>query len=272
MPESKKRDGRDVMPQVPGREAWLAKLEKAEPLGGIPGPGRWLVVEYQPTALFSLKISSATSSVGKTLVVPTPYSIKMAFVDAGFRFGLTQEQCADLLRSLVPIDVRIAPSESTVVTHTFVKVRQESRKADPLQPYDSTIAYREVAYHLGSWLWAFDLAGGNDTLAARLVDLAPHVNYIGKRGSFVQFLHFSRASELTERFTQPIQNSEPWSPPPRSHVVPLDDFGPEADLETLSSFAKGSARRDRHRRFVDTIVPVGLVNTGPGFSEYRARL
>jgi hypothetical protein len=58
--------------------------------------------------------------------------------------------------------------------------------------------------------------------------------------------------------------------PPRGvHIVALDDFGPEADMETLSSFTAKPPNRGRHRRFIETIVPIGLVNTGPGFSEYR---
>ena len=247
----------------------LAALEQPALVAGVAGPGRWLVAEYQPTALFSLKVSSATSSVGKTLIVPTPYSIKMALVDAAFRAGLSDRECADFLKSLVGIDVRVAPSDAAAVTHTFVKVRQESRDANPLVPYIATIAYREVVHHHGGWLWAFDLVHADDTLAERLVRLAPHVSYIGKRGSFVQFRGLSRATQLNDQFTQPIQNDKPWSPPARAHVVCLDDFGPEADLETLSSFTDRSPKRDRHRKFVETIVPMGLVNTGPGFSEYR---
>jgi hypothetical protein len=267
MPRTKKPDAKAAAADA--RAARAAALQQPAPVAGIPGPGRWLVAEYQPTALFSLKISLATSSVGKTLVVPTPYSIKMALVDAAFRAGLSDVDCADFLRSLVAVDLRIAPTDAAAVTHTFVKVRQESRDADPLVPYIASIAYREVAHHHGRWLWAFDLAAGDDRLAERLVRLAPHVGYIGKRGSFVQFLGLSRLTELSDRFTQPVQNEQPWSPPPRAHVVALDDFGPEADLETLSSFTDRSPRRDRHRKFVDTFVPVGLVNTGPGFSEYR---
>jgi hypothetical protein len=268
MAKSRKPDAETVADEV--RAHYLPMLEHAAPVAGIPGPGRWLVAEYRPTALFSLKISLATSSVGKTLIVPTLYSIKMALVDAGFRAGLSDRECADLLRSLVATDVRIAPSVAAVVTHTFVKVRQESREGDPLRPYIPNIAYREVVHHHGCWSWAFDLAGGDDTLAERLVHLAPHVGYIGKRGSFVQFMGLSRSTNLSDRFTQPIQSEEPWSPPARVHVVPLDDFGPEADLETLSSFTERSPKRDRHRKFVQTMVPIGLVNTGPGFSEYRA--
>jgi len=196
--------------------------------------------------------------------------MKMALVDAGFRAGLPDAECADLLRSLVEVDVRVGVSAVAAVTHTFVKVRQESRGADPLRPYIPTIAYREVVHHHGRWLWAFDLVRGDDTLADRLVRLAPHVGYIGKRGSFVQFRGLSRVTELNDQFTQPIQNEKPWTPPPRAHVVLLDDLGPEADLATLSSFTDRSPKRDRHRKFVETIVPMAMVNTGPGFSEYRA--
>jgi hypothetical protein len=258
-------------PSVETRSQRLAILAESTPVAGAPGSGRWLMAEYQPTALFSLKISLATSSVGKTLVVPTPYSIKMALVDAAFRAGFSYEECADFLASLVAVDVRIAPPEAACVTHTFIKVRQESRDTDPLRPYIPNIAYREFVHYRGIWRWAFDLATGDDTLAKHLVHVAPHVAYIGKRGSFVQFVGLSRRRDLGPEFTQPVQNREPWTPPARAHIVPLDDFGPEADLETLSSFTTKSPKRDRHRRFVETIVPLGLVNTGPGFSEYRAR-
>src|SRR5713226_128052 len=143
----------------------IAELQSPEAVAGIPGPGRWLIAEFEPTSLFSLKISLATSSVGRTLVIPTPYSIKMALVDAGFRAGLPDDQCAELLRALTQVDVRVAPARDVVVTHTFIKVRQESRDADPLRPYNSTVAYRELAHLSQSTSWAFDLASIDDAVA-----------------------------------------------------------------------------------------------------------
>jgi hypothetical protein len=235
----------------------------------VPVRGPWLVAEYEPTALFSLKASFATSSVGRTLVVATPYAVKMAFVDAAFRAGLADAECADFLRSLVPIEVRVAPPAEAVVTHTFVKVRQESRGDDPLRPYSSTIAYREVVHQRGAWRWAFDLGAADRLLPERLERVAPFVSYIGKRGSFVQYRHVFRATALGTEFTQAVQPRAAWTPPPRAHIVQLDDFGPEADLETLSSFTTKSPVRGRHRKFAETIVPLGLTNTGPGFTEYR---
>jgi hypothetical protein len=246
----------------------LEQLERPEAVAGVPGPGRWLIAEFAPTALFSLKISSATSSVGRTLVVPTPYAIKMALVDAGFRAALSDNDCAEFVRALASIEVHIAPSRDVVVTHTFVKVRQESREADPLRPYTSTISYREVAHLNLPINLAFDLATADDVSTTRLPELLPHISYIGKRGSFVRFVRVYRVSTLGPEYTQPIAFGGVWSPPRRAHIVPLDDFGPDADLETLSSFTQKRPRRDQHRRFVDTIVPVGIVNTGPGFTQY----
>lgn len=242
-------------------------LASPAPVAGIPGPGHWLVAEYLPTAPFSLKISLATSSVGKTLVIPTPYSIKMALVDAGFRIGLSDLECDAYLRALRNIDIRISPPRAAVVTHTFVKVRQESRK--PGQLFDTSIAYRELAHHHGSWQWAFDISAVSDRIAEMLVKLAPHVSYIGKRGSFIQFNRMFRLLEVGPEFTQPVDDKQVWTQPERAHIAPLDDLGPEADLETLSSFTSKSPKRDKHRLFVNTVIPLGLVNTGPGFSEYR---
>jgi hypothetical protein len=78
----------------------------------------------------------------------------------------------------------------------------------------------------------------------------------------------ARERELGPEFAQPIDSGGTLLLPERAHVAPLDDFGPEASLAVLSSYAPSSPKRDRHRRFVQTVVPLGLVNSGPGFSEY----
>lgn len=265
-PRKKRQDERVLVGTDSDR---LAMLERGDRVAGVPGPGRWLVVDYQPTSLFSLKTSQATSSVGVSLVIPTPYAIKMAFVDAAFRVGINMDQCATLLRSLVSVEVRIAPSSAAIVTNTFLKIRQEPKTPSPQAPYISSIAYRELVYLSGTWSWAFDLTCCDETLSELLVTLTPHVNYVGKRGSFVQFLREPyRLTDLGSRFTQPIQG-EKIATPARSHVRMLDDFGPDADLETLSSFTSKPVKRGKHRRFIETVIPIGLSNTGPGFSEYR---
>jgi hypothetical protein len=44
----------------------------------------WIIAHYLPVSFFSLKPAVATSSGGKTLLVPTPYALKMAFIKAHF--------------------------------------------------------------------------------------------------------------------------------------------------------------------------------------------
>lgn len=244
------------------------RLERdSAPVAGIPGPHRWLVARYVPTALFSLKMSQATSSVGKTLLIPTMYAVKMALVDAAFRAGLSDDDCAELVQLLAPVAIRICPPERAVVTYTFVKIRQEPKTPNPLKPYGSSIAYREVVHFSGEWRWAFDLSGGPDSLAEWLVRLLPRISYIGKRGSFVQFMGLERGTTLSSGYTQPsLENG--FEMPRRWHVAVLDDFGPEASLQVLSSYTPARALRGKHRIFSQTIVPLGLVNSGPGFSEY----
>lgn len=231
--------------------------------------GRWLVARYLPCALFALKVSSATSSVGRTLVVPTPYAIKMALVDAAFRAGTSDEACALLLRALVGVAVRIAPPDRAVVSHTFLKVRQEPKTRDPHQPFISSVAYREFVFHQGIWRWAFDLVDRDAAFAESLSRLLPHVRYVGKRGSFVQYVGVERLSELGSTFSQPLGAGAVDMPMGPSHVAPLDDFGPDADLPTLSSYSSKRASVGKHRVFVNTLVPLGVVNVGPGFTEYR---
>lgn len=232
------------------------------------GRDRWLVGRFAPCGLFALKVSSATSSVGRTLLIPTPYAIKMALVDAAFRAGWPDGACAELLRTLVGVSVRIAPPMRAVVSHTFLKIRQEPKHADPEHPYTSSVAYREVAYHRGEWRWAFDLLA-RPALWEQLTELLPHVRYIGRRGSFIQFLDVESALELDASYTQVVEPGATIDLPAQAHVAPLDDFGPEATLEVLSSYSNAAARRGRHRQFVNTIVPLGVISSGPAFTEYR---
>lgn len=233
--------------------------------------GSWLVLEYVPVGLFSLKGSMATSSVGKSLLVPTPYAVKMALVDAAFRAGFPEKRCASLVEDLAGVDVRIAPPAQAVVTHTFVRIRQESRGKDPLRPYTSNIAYREMVHHRGLWKWAFRHEGPSE-LMRTILELGALVNYVGKRGSFIQFVGWGVTHELGSGFTQPLDTCTDWAVTTRCHIAPLDDFGPEASLDVLSSYPSGKPKRvqaGKHRMFVETIVPVGVVNSGPGFTEYQ---
>jgi hypothetical protein len=236
-------------------------------------PRRWLVFEYAPAALFSLKSSRATSTAGKTLLTPTPYSVKMAFLDAALRNGLADDPEA-LVRYLAGAILRIGVPAHACVTGTIQSIRQEvrdeERKRHPeLSPYRPSIALREFVHYQGTLRVAFDLKTCPPDFAALLISVAPAINYFGKRGSFVQYLDGVRESALDGTFTEPVRGDGPQG---RRQRFALDDFGPGATFAALNSFSSDKVRRDVDRRFVETTVPLSVYNSGPGFVHYSQAL
>jgi hypothetical protein len=233
----------------------------------LPESDQWLVFIYWPTALFSLKASRATSTVGKSLLIPTPYAVKMAFVDAALRHHLTNDP-AGLVRMLADAQVRIGVPDHACVTGTIQRVRQETRvedrKKDKTLPYyRPTIAMREVVSYSGLLVLAFDLASCAETLVELLSRTAPAINYFGKRGSFMQYRGVERREKLDRCFTLPAVQSVDSDP-----LATLDDFGPRATFDALNSFTSTEMKRGVHRKFVETSIPFQVRNFGFGFTHY----
>ena len=135
-----------------------------------------MTVRYLPVTLFSLKPAEATSTGGKTLLVVTPYAVKMALLDAAIR---TQGVSAgeQLFPALRDLSVALAPPENMVVIKTFgkswrpaeIKESRNQKAGESLEafeermhkmeqrhqensiqgkyPYYPTIAFREYVYY-----------------------------------------------------------------------------------------------------------------------------
>jgi hypothetical protein len=239
----------------------------------IHNAGQWLVFQYAPVALFSLKNSRATSTAGKTLLTPTPYAVKMAFLDAALRHGLTEDPDG-LVCWLAGANLRLGVPRHACVTGTIQSVRQEirdvERKRHPgMPPYRSTIAMREFVHYQGTMRLAFDLESCPTEFIALLLRVAPAINYLGKRGSFVQYLSGATYANLDSAFTQPIDDRNA-SLPAWGQRATLDDFGAKASFAALNSFAPTEVRRDIDRKFVETVIPLNVYNSGPGFVHYSA--
>src|SRR5580704_7554673 len=147
-------------------------------------PTEWLVAAYNPVTMFSLRMTHATSKGGKTLVVPTPYSVKMALLDACFRRYSTADALAwanRVMGWLIRRAVRVRPPRHCVVNNTFVKVLDWSREpVDGL--FKNTIVYREFAFFGGDdLLIAIEAAGLTEEDQSVLEQLVAHINSLGKR-------------------------------------------------------------------------------------------
>ncbi len=211
--------------------------------------------------------------MAKALLTPTPYAVKMAFLDAALRNGLAGDPAA-LVRWLAGASLRIGVPEHACVTGTIMRVRQETREVERkrspgLPHYRATIAMREFVHYRGAISLAFDLKTCRPEFTALLLHVAPAINYLGKRGSFIQYMSGARQTDLDATFIQPVDVPDS-GPPGWGHREVLDDFGESASFDALNSFAPTDVQRVVDRRFVDSVIPLNVHNAGPGFVHYRA--
>src|SRR6266699_2675723 len=185
----------------------------------------WVIAVYHQVSLFSLKPSDTTSTGGKSLLVPSPYSIKMAVLDAAIRaYGVRiGSEVFTLLRESA---IALSPPPYIIVNNCFVRIqkrrRPKSRKerasgkrteegttslledeegegeeeaaGEGLGPYGRSISFREYVQYSGPLGLALQVSESDK--AARLSQLLPLINYLGKRGGFFQLDNLPFIREL----------------------------------------------------------------------------
>jgi hypothetical protein len=230
----------------------------------------WLIVEYEAASLFSLKLSSATASGGKTLLVPTPFAIKMALLDAACRIhgAIAAEKEWSQIR-----DLRIAlrPAERVVVTNLFQKVLKPRRgevdlEAPDAGPFQKTIGYREYAQWVGPLGIAFEV--DEQVQGNWLTDLLLNVNYLGKRGGFAQLLPPTRlADALTPGFVEATNAQTAFAVNGTLQV--LDDCAPSLTFAKVNIYNK-KAKIGKERVTRQIVLPnYRLTRSSKSFSLYE---
>lgn len=242
----------------------------------------WLVVVYQPTALFSLRPASATSSGGKTLLVPTPFALKMALLDACIRTrGLVEGK--ERFPTIRDLHIAIQLPERLVVNNTFIKILRPveikekktaeqkiaRQRADKQWPYQNTIAFREYVHFAGEMSIAFH--SPEDALPVEVLsDLTLQISYIGKRGGFLQLVKPPiLLEECPADFTLLTEGI--------SHTFPIggmlqvvDDCGSSLTFEKANIYNSRTRimlEQDRVLRHV--VLPYRLARSSRSFSYYE---
>ncbi len=249
----------------------------------------WLITEYRPATLFSFKIGVATSTGAKTLFLPTPFAIRTALLDAAIRTR-GKESAEEVFDALKPLRIAASPPERVVVTNLFAKVQKPTRakgkkgddegekddEEEQGKPMTPSIAFREYAHLDGTLALAFE--GSTDALKF-IEELAPQVNYFGKRGSFFQWMDRVRYEpELPAGFTRldegmafengKITNNVPAAFP-LGVIQLMDDWGEALTFEKVNVYSDAPIRipKDRVRRSV--VFPYRLSRSSRGFSYYE---
>ena len=238
---------------------------------------RWLIARYQPVSLFSLKHGEATSTGGKSLLLPTPFAIRTALLDIAIRVrGVAYgPEAFDHIKAL---QLAIRPPQRAAVTNLFAKVLKPERNPEERgRAMQQTIAFREYVHLEG----ALELVlGGEAEHLQETAWLLPHLSYLGKRGSFFQLLELPETIETPG--TQPPagftalvawnQADEEKTKPftfPLGCIQRLDDWGPELTFERANIYTRDKIRPARDRIRFDVVLPYQLVRAGRGFAVYE---
>lgn len=224
----------------------------------------WVLAEYEPASLFSLRTSTATSSGGRTNLCPTMYSVKMALIDAAFASGLDGRQVFDAVKSL---SVRIQPSRWAVVNNCFIKIWREPHERGTVA-FQPTVAYREFVYLSGPFTVGLEVSGLDTAWRKALAGLLPTVTYFGKRGSLVQFRGLTTAETLEPGFSYQVGDGR-GSLSPDLVVQFLDDFGPGVTFGAIDTYSGASARLGRDRVIVPVAVPYRVRASSRTYTLYE---
>lgn len=190
---------------------------------------------YKPTTLFSLKDSNSTSSGAKSLFLPSPYAIKMAFLSQSISLGgenfYENKKKFEIIRD-VQISYRI--NGNFCVNNCFVKI-QKQRDNEPFKP---TVSFREYVYIDDYIEIIFDVKDNEDI--AFLKQYLHLINYFGKKGCFFQFVNYNNSPQQAnvKRF-----NVKDLS---LGILQEYDDFDKKLDFDNVNSYSDAKTKRNKN--------------------------
>jgi hypothetical protein len=230
----------------------------------------WVAADFTATTLFSLRLSTATASGARTHLLPTPYTIKMALVDAACRLdGVNIAQANwDWLRGAV---VALRPAERVVVNNTFIKVLRPRRGEASEGSADAgffgrTIAYREYAQIDGSFGIALEVE--HDDHADRLQRWLPMIQYLGKRGGFVQMVSEPAVwGSLSTDYL--LLDGAPRPFDLDAILTQLDDAGDELTFDRANIYSGEKMTLGKHRVFRTVALPYRMERSSRGYTMYH---
>lgn len=224
----------------------------------------FLVITYQHTSLFSLRTSSSTSSGGKTNLVPTMYSVKMALLDAAFRMGIDAPSLFNWIRDL---EIRFEPPKQAIVNNSFIKILTEPKDKKTGPAFISSVGFREFVFYNGELRIAVQIDGLSHEQTDLLQELFLHIHYFGKRGSFLQFISHEVRTDLGSTFSYFLGESGDFN----GHVIMqyLDDMGPKTSFESVNTFDDTGVRLGRDRVMKSVFIPYHQISSSRGYTWFK---
>jgi|SRR5579884_3156393 len=255
----------------------------------------WVTAVFHQVSLFSLKPADTTSTGGRSLLIPTPYSIKMALLDVGLRaYGVSAGE--ELFLTIRDLAIAMSLPQRIIVNNCFVRIlkpRREKSGSDGKKrqedvqevekgetgeadeetggPFIRSVAFREYVQYSGPLGLAIQVGTSHD--AEIITSLLMQIRSIGKRGSFFQI---DGPPVVQEQL--PVQQGYvrlDGMETNHTDVMPgytlqlLDDCSPKltfakANIYTNDTIALGKERVLRH-----ILLPYRLTRSSQSFTLYQ---
>lgn len=221
----------------------------------------WIGAEYEPITAFGLRPSNTTSSGGKSLLVPTPYAVKMALLDRLIRFD-GESAGREAFPAIRDVTIFARAPQYVAVNRTFQKVLRPEGKL-----WTSTIAQREYCFFAG-WL-ALHLYTASEMLADRLPHLLSAINYFGRRGGFMQLVSLNQNAEGPRGDFVDLCTPVDLGAPQFGLLQRMDDMRKDARFEEVSVLIPQKPSSDGGRRQYNVALPYQLEAHGFNHTVYR---
>ncbi|MDD2205679.1 MAG: hypothetical protein PHY65_10270 [Bacteroidales bacterium] len=211
---------------------------------------------YKPTTLFSLRDSNSTSSGAKSLFLPSPYAIKMAFLSQAISLGgenfYENKKHFELIRD-AKISYHI--DGNFCVNNCFVKTHKQ-RDNEPFKP---TVSFREYVYIDDCIEIIFDVK--DDEGIAFLKQYLHLINYFGKRGCFVQFVDY------TDNPSEPNVNIFDIKNLSFGILQEYDDFDKKLDFDNVNSYSDAKTKRNKNI----FVLPLITKSSSKSYTRYSVK-
>ena len=212
-------------------------------------------VVYQPTNLFSLKESNSTNSGAKSLLIPSPYSIKMALFNQAITIGgkeVFEEKKSKEFAFIKDAQITYRVSGSFCINNCFVTI-QSLRDGT----YRGKPSFREYIYLSDNIEIIFDV---KDEEAKQYLQKYLHrINYFGKRGCFFQFVGYR--DNPSEPNVKEFDVSD-FTP---GILQEYDDISSKAQFKNVDNFDSASAQREKKI----LVIPVQNINSSKSYTHFR---
>jgi len=208
---------------------------------------------YKPTALFSLKDSSSTGSGAKSLFLPSPYAIKMAFLNQAITLG--GEDFTDSAKFSIIRDTKVSYRifGQFCVNNCFVKIQKQRDK----NPFTPTVSFREYIFMDNPIEIIFEVKEETDVIL--LKKYLHRINYFGKRACFFQFANYNdHPDEPNVKIFNPKHLSS-------GLLQEYDDFEANCTFKMVNSYSEAKTKRNKEV----LIVPLRNVSSSKSYTCYE---